>query len=160
MAPDIILVHLHLFKSSILSCSSECMRYTTHFWAHVIVSNLLCPSVAGLRGQAYPGPSNWITVSIYALWEDWEEGGGEEKGYMRRRRRGRHISLHFNSHHHIDLIMFCCVCLYRLISFSEFRTFESLLSTPDVISQLAFKVFDTDNKGRITFGKLQAWYKN
>ena len=41
----------------------------------------------------------------------------------------------------------------RLISFSEFRTFESLLCAPDVISQLAFKLFDADNKGRISFGK-------
>lgn len=44
-------------------------------------------------------------------------------------------------------------CICRLISFSEFRTFESLLCTPDVVSQLAFKVFDVDNKGRITFGE-------
>ena len=43
----------------------------------------------------------------------------------------------------------------RLISFSEFRTFESLLCTPDVISQLAFKLFDADNKGAISFGKMR-----
>ena len=43
----------------------------------------------------------------------------------------------------------------RLISFSEFRTFESLLCTPDIISQLAFKLFDTDNKGAISFGNMR-----
>ena len=48
--------------------------------------------------------------------------------------------------------MYTFIC--RLISFSEFRTFESLLCTPDVISQLAFKLFDSDNKGRISFGKV------
>ena len=48
------------------------------------------------------------------------------------------------------IYMFTC----RLISFSEFRTFESLLCTPDVISQLAFKLFDVDNKGRISFGEM------
>ena len=42
---------------------------------------------------------------------------------------------------------------YRLISLSEFRAFESLLTSPDSISQLAFRLFDTDNRGRVTFGE-------
>ena len=39
-----------------------------------------------------------------------------------------------------------------LISLAEFRAFESLLTSPDSIQQLAFKLFDQDNKGRVTFG--------
>jgi solute carrier family 25 aspartate/glutamate transporter 12/13 len=39
-----------------------------------------------------------------------------------------------------------------LISLSEFRAFESLLTSPDSVSQLAFKLFDIDNKGSISFG--------
>lgn len=39
-----------------------------------------------------------------------------------------------------------------LISLSEFRAFESLLTSPDSVSQLAFKIFDIDNKGSISFG--------
>ena len=42
--------------------------------------------------------------------------------------------------------------LCRLISLSEFRAFESLLTSPDSVSQLAFKLFDIDNKGSISFG--------
>jgi solute carrier family 25 aspartate/glutamate transporter 12/13 len=38
-----------------------------------------------------------------------------------------------------------------LISLSEFRAFESLLTSPDSVSQLAFKLFDIDNKGSISF---------
>ena len=41
----------------------------------------------------------------------------------------------------------------RLISLSEFRTFESLLCAPDAVSQLAFRLFDLDNKGHISFGE-------
>ena len=41
----------------------------------------------------------------------------------------------------------------RLISLSEFRSFESLLCTPDAIPMLAFKLFDVENKGQVTFGK-------
>ncbi len=53
-----------------------------------------------------------------------------------------------------------CVCLVsdvfwfcRLISFVEFRTFEALLCAPDAINQLAFKLFDLENKGSVSFGK-------
>lgn len=35
----------------------------------------------------------------------------------------------------------------------EFRTFETLLCTPDAINQLAFKLFDTTNRGTVSFGK-------
>ena len=38
----------------------------------------------------------------------------------------------------------------------EFRTFESLLCTPDAVSMLAFKLFDVDNKGQVCFGKAKA----
>ena len=41
----------------------------------------------------------------------------------------------------------------RLISFAEFRSFESLLCMPDAVNQLAFRLFDVENKGRITFGE-------
>lgn len=73
-----------------------------------------------------------------------------------------HVNNYIYTHYNVivtsikSLDKYTCIVIhfcYRLISFSEFRTFESLLCTPDVISQLAFKVFDTDNKGRITFGE-------
>jgi solute carrier family 25 aspartate/glutamate transporter 12/13 len=41
-----------------------------------------------------------------------------------------------------------------LISLSEFRAFESLLTSPDSISQLAFRLFDTDNRGTVTFANF------
>jgi Ca2+-binding EF-hand superfamily protein len=41
-----------------------------------------------------------------------------------------------------------------LISFVEFRSFESLLCSPDVINQLAFKLFDLENVGRVSFGNI------
>jgi solute carrier family 25 aspartate/glutamate transporter 12/13 len=42
-----------------------------------------------------------------------------------------------------------------LISVSEFRAFESLLTSPDSVSQLAFKLFDIDSKGSISFANFK-----
>lgn len=39
----------------------------------------------------------------------------------------------------------------KLISFVEFQSFESLLCSPDAIHQLAFRIFDLGNRGRISF---------
>ena len=43
----------------------------------------------------------------------------------------------------------------RLISFTEFRMFEGLLCTPDAVNQLAFKLFDVENVGKISFGTVK-----
>ena len=44
--------------------------------------------------------------------------------------------------------------LYRLISFDEFRSFETMLISPDYIPRLAFKLFDKDKRSRVSFSKL------
>lgn len=44
----------------------------------------------------------------------------------------------------------------KLISFSEFRAFESLLCTPDAINRLAFNLFDTQKDGRIKFDNFKS----
>ena len=43
-----------------------------------------------------------------------------------------------------------------LISQDEFRSFASLLSTPDAIPRLAFKLFDLDNEGQVSFGEYHS----
>lgn len=43
----------------------------------------------------------------------------------------------------------------RLISFAEFRSFESLLTKADAVSQMAFLMFDREHRGRVSYSK---WY--
>ena len=46
----------------------------------------------------------------------------------------------------------------RLISFSEFLAFESLLCDPDAHHKLIFQMFDLDGKGSVSFGKVVDLY--
>lgn len=39
----------------------------------------------------------------------------------------------------------------------EFRSFESLLCAPDAVNQLAFKLFDVENSGVISFGMVHCY---
>ena len=51
---------------------------------------------------------------------------------------------------------------FRLISFVEFRSFESLLWQPDAVNQMAFQLFDQEHQGRVSFGEIQrevGWVK-
>ena len=62
--------------------------------------------------------------------------------------------------------MFCIMamksCLFTfcyfspsLISFVEFRSFESLLWQPDAVNQMAFQLFDQEHAGRVSFGEIE-----
>ncbi|XP_064397887.1 electrogenic aspartate/glutamate antiporter SLC25A13, mitochondrial-like [Halichondria panicea] len=43
-----------------------------------------------------------------------------------------------------------------LISFDEFRSFETMLISPDYIPRLAFKLFDKDKRSRVSFSNFKA----
>ena len=44
---------------------------------------------------------------------------------------------------------------YRLISFDEFQTFETVLKLPDSLYHLAFQLFDVSCNGQIEFGQYK-----
>ena len=50
----------------------------------------------------------------------------------------------------VTLMQFCLIS--RLISFSEFLAFETLLCDPDAQHKLIFQLFDLDGKGSVSFG--------
>jgi len=48
---------------------------------------------------------------------------------------------------------------FRLISFTEFQAFESLLSEPDALYKVAFHLFDINGNGEISYGTKILLYK-
>ena len=59
----------------------------------------------------------------------------------------------FSSPFLLHILLLVLLSHSRLISLSEFRSFESLLCAPDAVSLLAFKLFDLSNKGEVSFGE-------
>jgi len=53
-----------------------------------------------------------------------------------------------------SLIFNCSSSAFRYINFDEFQHFEGLLCQPDALYRVAFKIFDRNATGVLSFGNL------